>query len=105
MALPKSPTPIETTTVAAADLNLVDALGRVRRHEARIVVADSDGEPAGAIVSLADLRTVQQLEARKKEAQALRSRLTGRFADCTEDELEADILAEIEAVELERRQR
>ena len=99
MALPKQDTPIATTTIAAADLNIADALGRVRRHEARIVVADSNGDPAGAIVSLADLRAVQQMDARRKEAEALRSRLTERFADYTEDELEVEILATIDEVE------
>lgn len=105
MALPKPDTQIETTIIAETDLNLADALGRVRRHEARIVVADSDGEPAGAIVSLDDLRDLRELDRRRAWQQllAVMDTMAAGFADLSTEEIEQLVAEEIAADKAERR--
>jgi hypothetical protein len=104
MALPRSTPPIETTSLAEAGRDLGLVFDRVNSAGTHVVVADADGQPIGAIVSLADVRAVQQMDTRRQEVQKLRKRLSENFGDYAEDELEAEILGTIEDVERTRRQ-
>src|SRR5690606_384612 len=60
MALPKTP-PTETSNVSETRRQFSETLDRVRRHEARVVVEKS-GIPVGAIVSMDDLKVVEEAD-------------------------------------------
>ncbi len=76
-----------------------EVVNKVARKEARIVVEKS-GIPVAAIVSADDLEQLQQFEAQRAERFELLSAMRERFADLSEEQIQADVarvIAEIRA--------
>ena len=99
MAVSRSDFPVEMSTVSTSELGLGERLEKVSRRESRILVED-DGEPVAVIVSLADFREFQRLEANN-----LLSSIRAAFSDLNEDEIEAMVDEAIHEVEAEHKHR
>lgn len=104
MALSRSESPIELSTVTTSELGLGDQIGEVARREKRILVED-DGEPVAVIVSLADLRDIQTMQRNRVEARERLDRISAAFDDLSEGEIDAMVEEAIEEVDAIRRER
>ena len=74
-------------------------IDKASRKQTRVLV-EKAGIPAAAIVSPADLETLQRLERQREELFKVLDRMRGAFADVPEEELEREIdraLAEVRA--------
>jgi prevent-host-death family protein len=80
----------ETLNVSVARQNFSQLLNRVFRGETRVVVEKS-GIPVAAIVSAADLERLNELDAKRVEADELFRRMRAAFADLSEEEIVRDV--------------
>lgn len=92
---------LESLSVSQARQRFSEALNRVYRGEARVVVEKS-GIPVGAIVSPRDLRNLQQLDQERSQGWEAVERLREAFSDVPDDELEREIENAISEAKAER---
>lgn len=96
---------METIKLSEAERQLGHVVDRVFRHGIRVLVEQS-GIPVAAIVSTADLRRLNGLEARRHEQVEAIREFSRAFADVPLDELERQVArANAEARALSRRER
>lgn len=93
--------PPMTQTLNATDIRAQwsTVVNQVARKETRVLVEKS-GVPVAAIVSADDLAQLQVLEAQRAERLRLLATMRERFADRSEEQLEADVarvVAEVRA--------
>lgn len=103
MALPKT-TPTVTSNVTQTRSQFSETLDRVRRHEARVIVEKS-GIPVGAIVSIEDLKVVEQAEEDRNQLLEVMARTSQGFEGIPQEELDREVLKADAAVKEKRRQR
>lgn len=90
-----------TRTMKISDVRseLNSLVNRVYHGETRVLIEKS-GIPVAVIVSLKDLRLIEQVEERRQEAFAVLDAIGAGFKDVTEEEIEretAKALAEVRA--------
>ncbi len=98
MAVPKKQ-PTETISVAEARENFSDVVTRPLRGEGRVIVEQA-GTPIGAIVSMDDVRRLEQLDREWDEFEDVLRRTQSGFEGIPPDEIEQEIdraIAEVEA--------
>ena len=89
----------EHMNVVQAREQFEEVVDRAASKQTRVLI-EKDGRPAAAIVSAADLQTLQRLERQREELFKLVDRMRDAFADVPEEELEREIdraLAEVRA--------
>lgn len=81
-----------TKTITASDANAcwADVIETVRRGERRLLIT-SDGAPAAAIVSVADLQRLQSLDAQREEAFKALDATRAAFSNVPDEELEREV--------------
>jgi prevent-host-death family protein len=89
--------------VALSDVpaDLSSLVGRINRHEARVVV-EQNGHPVAAIVSTEDLQRLTEMDRQRAERFKVVEDLRGAFANSTEEELEREAARAIREVREER---
>lgn len=80
----------ETLNTTDARRDFSQLLNQVYRREKRIIVEKS-GIPVAAIVSIADLKRIQQIEERQRRNLALLDRVQAAFADVPPEEHEREV--------------
>src|SRR5262245_58164457 len=89
--------PSKTMTASNARQQFAEAINDVARHEARIVV-EKNGVPVAAIISAEDLRRLERLDVRDKQAWYVFDAMAEPFRGVPGEEIEAAterIMAEI----------
>jgi hypothetical protein len=92
----------ETVTEAEAQRAWPALLHRVARERSRFV-AEQDGSPVAAIISVEDLDRLRTFEAERTAHFAVLDRVRTKNQDRNPDEVEGDVAAEIAAMRQERR--
>lgn len=102
MAVSRSESPVEMSTVTTSELGLGERIDKVSRRESRILV-EENGEPVAVIVSLTDYRAIQSADRKREEAIARLDRISLGFSDLSDEEIDLEIESAIKEVEDERR--
>ena len=97
MALPKQ-RKTEKMSVSEARKNFSDVVTRSLRGEGRVIVEKS-GTPVGAIVSIEDLRRLEQMDQEWAEIEEVFRRTQAGFRGTSPEELEREIEKAIAEVE------
>ena len=98
MTVPKKQ-PTDTISVSAARKHFSDVVTRPLRGEGRVIVEQS-GAPIGAIVSIDDVRRLEQMEREWDEIDEVLDRTQAGFEGIPREEIEQEIdraIAEVEA--------
>jgi len=98
MVLPKKQT-TETISVSEARKRFSEVLTRSSRGEGRVIIEEA-GTPVGAIVSMDDVRRLEELDREWDEIEDVFRRTQSGFEGIPPDEIEQEIdraIAEVEA--------
>ena len=98
MALPKQPA-TETMSITEARENFGEVVTRPRRGEGRVIVEDA-GTPVGGIVSIEDIRRLEEMDRELAGIEDILQRTGSGFRGIPADEIEREIgnaIAEVEA--------
>jgi prevent-host-death family protein len=94
----------ETMKISDVRSNINSLVNEVYRHEKRVIIEKS-GIPVAAVVSLEDIRRLDQLARTREERFKVIDRMQAAFADIPPDEIERMALQTIAEVRAERRAR
>ncbi len=95
---------VETMTVSQARQQFSETLNRVYKGEARVIIEKS-GIEVGAIVSPADMKKLERLDANRDRLLQAMENLQANFSDLNPEELDQEIEKAIAEVKAERRQK
>ncbi|HZU77109.1 MAG TPA: hypothetical protein VFA70_10120 [Dehalococcoidia bacterium] len=97
-------TPLERRSIGELQTRTEQVLDEVHREGRRLVV-QADGAPAAALIPVADLQLLLQLEADRARRFATLDRVGDAFKDVPADELEREVAKAIAEVRLANRKR
>ena len=92
----------QTLNVSETRQQLSQVLNKVFRRETRVIVEKS-GIPVAAIISVADLERLNQLEAERAKDFAILDEIGQAFADVSPAELEREVAKAVQAARRELR--
>lgn len=94
----------QTVSVAEAGRRFAPLLDRVAGRETRMIV-ERDGVAVAAIVPIADLRTIDRLEAERDAEFAVLERIGAAFRTVPDEEIEREVDRAVADVRAENRDR